>query len=327
MSIRVGGFFSGIGSHISACERLKDRADFVYVFQCEWDERTAKASDDLHGKIPNLGDITKVENIGGPLAVDLLFWTPPCQDISNAGRMAGNDKDSGTRSSLAYEVPRILAATEERERPRYLIMEEVPMMVSKKFKANFDALLQELQSLGYQHEWGIISATDCGVAQSRRRCFVISKYHAPAPKLPKPIPLQKCLKDYLDPEPVPEEYYLSEERLKGLIWSNQKEEANGNNYRFSPTDGGGNANTITSRAGSRKIEGVSPTLWAGMGKDPPRILIPTQTDSCRQVAMLDSRYYKQIEMHRRVYSIEAASPTIPTNSGGGNIPLIIEGME
>lgn len=254
MSIRVGGFFSGIGSHISACERLKDRAKFEYIFQCEWDERTAQASNDLHGNIPNLGDITQVHDIGGDLRVDILYWTPPCQDISNAGKMAGNEKGSGTRSSLAYEVPRIIAATPERERPRYLVMEEVPMMISKKFKANFDALLAELSALGYQHEYGILSATECGVAQSRKRCFVISKLGAPAPKLPAPIPLTKCLRDYLDPEPVAPEYYLSEERLKGLVWSNQKEEANGNGFRFRPLEREREAHSITSRAGGRKTD-------------------------------------------------------------------------
>lgn len=253
-TVRVGGFFSGIGSHISACKRLSDRADFVYVFQCEWDQRTAEASDDLHGKIPNLGDITKVHDIGGDLAVDLLYWTPPCQDISNAGKMAGNSKGSGTRSSLAFEVPRILSATPERERPRYLVMEEVPMMVSKTFKANFDELLGELSALGYQHEWGKLYASECGIPQSRQRVYVISKLGAPAPKLPKPIPLTKCMGDFMEPEPVAPEYYLSAKRLEGLVLSNEKEEANGNNYRFCPTDGGGIAKTITSRAGGRKTD-------------------------------------------------------------------------
>ena len=46
---------------------------------------------------------------------------------------------------------------------------------------------------------------------------------------------------------------------------------------------------------------------------------------CIQVATLDKIAYPQIEQHRRVYSIDAASPTIPTHSGGGNVPLILEG--
>lgn len=78
MTVRVGGFFSGIGSHISACDRLRDRADFEYVFQCEFDQKTALAHDTIHGQIPNLGDITTVHDIGGTLRVDILYWTPPC---------------------------------------------------------------------------------------------------------------------------------------------------------------------------------------------------------------------------------------------------------
>ena len=48
---------------------------------------------------------------------------------------------------------------------------------------------------------------------------------------------------------------------------------------------------------------------------------------CIQVAMLDKEAYPQIEMHRRVYSPAGTSPTIPTHSGGGNIPLILGARE
>lgn len=63
---------------------------------------------------------------------------------------------------------------------------------------------------------------------------MISKLNAAPPDLPRPIPLEKRLRDYLEPEPVAPEYYLSEERLKGLIWSNEKEEQKGFGYRFDP---------------------------------------------------------------------------------------------
>lgn len=219
--IRVGGFFTGIGAHHSACERLG--IDYEMVFQCEFDPQTALAYDTIHGPTRNLGDITQVTDIGGDSQVDVLFWTPPCQDISVAGRGAGNEKGSGTRSSLAFEVPRILAATRERERPKYLVMEEVPMMVSKKFKANFDQLMDELTAIGYRHTWKVLNACDYGVAQNRKRLFVISKLNGQPPELPKPVPLDKCLRDYLEPEPVDERYYLTQDRLKGLIWSSERE--------------------------------------------------------------------------------------------------------
>ena len=88
------------------------------LFQCEFDTKTAKAYDTIHGETRNLGDVCNVHDIGGELAVDILYWTPPCQDISLAGKLAGNAEGSGTRSALAYEVPRILANTSERERGR-----------------------------------------------------------------------------------------------------------------------------------------------------------------------------------------------------------------
>lgn len=247
MIVRVGGFFSGIGAHHSALDRIKEnRPDFDYrvIFQCEIDKRTSQAYDVMHGTTLNLGDITKVENIGGSLAVDILFWTPPCQDISLAGQMAGNDKDSGTRSSLAFEIPRIIEATPERERPRYLVFEEVPMMVSSLFVHNFKAIRKSLEKLGYSNNWGVLNAADYGVAQSRKRCFMVSKLNGAAPRLPKPIPLEKCLRDYLDSEPVPDYYYLSKDRLKGLIYSTEKEKTAGNGFRFEPTDGGGIAHCL-----------------------------------------------------------------------------------
>jgi len=256
-TLRVGGMFSGIGAHHSAIDRIMaDRDDirFDVIFQCEFEPKTAKAYDVMHGTTKNLGDVCGVHDIGGDLAVDILYWTPPCQDISLAGKLKGNAEGSGTRSALAYEVPRILAATPERERPKYLVFEEVPMMISAKFIGTFKDILARLTALGYRHTYGIMNAADYGVAQSRKRCFMISKLGGPAPPLPKAIPLTKCLRDYLEPEPVAPRYYLSKERLEGLIWSNAKEAEQCRGYRFRPTDGGGCAHTVTNKAGGRKTD-------------------------------------------------------------------------
>lgn len=255
MLIRIGGLFSGIGAHHSAVERVRSMfpdIDFKIVFQCEYDQKTARAYDVMHGTTLNLGDITQVNDIGGALAVDVLFWTPPCQDISNAGQRKGNAPGSGTRSALAFEVPRILANTPTDERPKYLVFEEVPAMLSDKFMGNFQALLKSLSDLGYYHEYGVMNGIDYGVAQTRKRCFMISKLGAPAPQLPRPRPLDKCLKDYLECEPVAPRYYLSENRLKGLIWSNEKEKQAKRGFKFQPTNGDGPGHTITTKEGHVK---------------------------------------------------------------------------
>jgi site-specific DNA-cytosine methylase len=124
------------------------------------------------------------------------------------------------------------------------------MMISSKFIGSFKDILARLTALGYQHTYGIMNAADYGVAQSRKRCFMISKRGGRAPQLPKPIPLTKCLRDYLEPEPVADNYYLSEDRLKGLIWSNQKEADAGRGFQFEPTDGGGDRSHRDKPSGS-----------------------------------------------------------------------------
>lgn len=256
-SIRVGGLFTGIGAHHSAVRRIMDeRQDvtFEVVFQCEFDQKTALAYDTMHGETLNLGDVTRVKDIGGDLQVDILFWTPPCQDISLAGQGRGNDENSGTRSSLAFEVPRILSNTPERERPKYLIFEEVPMMLSQKFVSNFKTIRDRLTALGYCHSYGIMNASDYGVAQSRRRCFMISKLGAPAPRLPKPMPLTKCLKDYLEPEPVAKRYYLSSEQVSKFLYDNEKNKSKGNCFKFRITKEEEIARAITTKAGQRPVD-------------------------------------------------------------------------
>lgn len=55
-TIRVGGFFSGIGAHHSACERIASEGiQFKFVFQCEYDEKTKLAYDHLHGLVGDMG--------------------------------------------------------------------------------------------------------------------------------------------------------------------------------------------------------------------------------------------------------------------------------
>lgn len=58
------------------------------------------------------------------------------------------------------------------------------------------------------------------------------------------------------------------------------------------------------------VRGISPTLWAGMGKDPPRILVREAPKTCVQVATLDKEHYRITEMYRRVYSVYGISPTV-----------------
>lgn len=94
----------------------------------------------------------------------------PCQDFSLAGKQAGGDEGSGTRSSLMYETVRIV----KKLKPKYVIWENVKNVISKKHKHNFDNYLNKMEELGYKNYWQVLNAKDYGIPQNRERVFTIS---------------------------------------------------------------------------------------------------------------------------------------------------------
>ena len=137
--------------------------------------------------------------------------THNCTDLSTAGKMAGMERGSGTRSGLLWEVERLLK--ECNELPQVLLMENVPQVHGKKNKASFDEWCQFLESLGYKNYWKDLNAKDYGVPQSRNRCFMVSLLGDYSYEFPKPIELKLKLQDLLEDE-VDEKYYLSDKMVK-----------------------------------------------------------------------------------------------------------------
>lgn len=128
----------------------------------------------------NLVDISKVSGEQMPGNTDLLTYSFPCQDLSNVGAFhhynKGIDKDSNSRSSLLWQVGRILSEMKEagKKLPRYLIMENVPTLLAPRHKENFDKWKAELADLGYvSHEYPL-NAKDFGIPQNRPRLLMIS---------------------------------------------------------------------------------------------------------------------------------------------------------
>lgn len=134
-----------------------------------------------------------------------------CQDFSLAGKQAGGDKDSGTRSSLMYETIRIV----EKLKPKYVVWENVKNLLSKKHRHNFDAYLETMERLGYTNYYQVLNAKDYGIPQNRERVFTISiRNDVDADfKFPPKQELKLKLKDILEDE-VDEKYYLSERMIK-----------------------------------------------------------------------------------------------------------------
>jgi len=202
--LKVLELFSGIGCQTQA---LKNIGIEHQSTQCDIDKYAESIYNQIHGETINLGDINKVDvehMIEGQW--DLITYSSPCQDFSIAGQQAGGDKDSGTRSSLLWECEKII----KKVKPKYLLMENVKNLLSKKHIHNFEGWLKVLEDMGYTNYYKVLNAKDFGVPQNRERVFCVSILGEHKPYVfPEPRQLNIRLKDILEPI-VDAKYYLSE---------------------------------------------------------------------------------------------------------------------
>lgn len=177
--------------------------------------------------VENVYDLTVEENHSFTVQGVIVH---NCQDFSTAGKQKGiyNADGSLTRSGLLLHVERLLTdSVLYGTQPKYLLMENVKGLVSKKFKPDFLKWLDKLKQLGYNNYWQVLNAKDYGIPQNRERVFVVSirkDIDTKGYKFPSPIPLQKRLKDVLEPC-VDEKYYLSADKVEKLtsqIKSNER---------------------------------------------------------------------------------------------------------
>ena len=143
----------------------------------------------------------------------VLTYSFPCQDLSSAGKCAGMEKGSGTRSGLLWEVERLLDECEEL--PQVLLMENVPEVIGSKNIKHFAKWVEFLDKLGYHSKWGLLNAKDFGIAQNRSRCFMVSILGDYYYDMPTGFKLEYVLKDFLDKK-VDESYYLKDETIRSL---------------------------------------------------------------------------------------------------------------
>jgi len=128
----------------------------------------------------NRVDISTINGKDMPWNIDILTYSFPCQDLSNVGAFHGYnkgiDKNSGSRSSLLWQVGRILSEMRAAaiSLPRFLLMENVPTLLSARHKKNFDVWLSDLENLGYVNQYYELNASSFGLPQNRPRLLMIS---------------------------------------------------------------------------------------------------------------------------------------------------------
>ena len=157
--------FAGIGGFRSGLSKFGDF--FVPVGFCEIDpfaRRAYEAMYDTKGEL-FFEDARKIVPEELP-DIDLICGGFPCQSFSIAGKRGGFEDARGT---LFFEIARIARA----KRPKYLLLENVPGLLSHDSGRTFATILTTLSELGYNVAWQVLNSANFGVPQSRKRVFII----------------------------------------------------------------------------------------------------------------------------------------------------------
>ncbi|KVT86336.1 DNA methyltransferase [Burkholderia territorii] len=159
--MRFGSVCSGIEAASCAWHQLGWRTAFV----SEIEPFPSAVLAHHYPTVPNLGDMTKFKE-WPDAAIDLLVGGTPCQSFSVAGLRKGLADPRGNLM-LTY------LAIAERYAPRWLVWENVPGVLSSNGGRDFGTLLGGLAELGYGYAYRVLDAQFFGVAQRRRRVFVV----------------------------------------------------------------------------------------------------------------------------------------------------------
>ncbi|MNH66458.1 Modification methylase HhaI [compost metagenome] len=208
MTLKVVELFAGIGAWSKALNRLE--VDYEVVEAVEFDEKTINSYNIIHNTKFEKKDITKIDCDKFP-DHDILFYSPPCQAFSVAGRQEGFADPRGTLFFSAFEVIKS-------KRPQIAIMENVKGLTQKKFKNEFTSMLNMLEEEGYTNYWKVLNAKEYGIPQNRDRVFIVSIRNDISKSFEFPtgfdngIRLKHLLEDEVD-----EKYYISQDKTEKLL--------------------------------------------------------------------------------------------------------------
>lgn len=157
-----GSLFAGIGGLDLGLER----AGMICKWQVEIDPFCQKV---LAKHWPDVARYEDVRDVGGHNLepVDLICGGFPCQDVSLAGKRAGLE---GQRTTLWSEFARIIGEV----RPRWVLAENVPGLLSSDNGRFFGNVLRDLAACGYDAEWDCIPAAAVGASHRRDRVYIVA---------------------------------------------------------------------------------------------------------------------------------------------------------
>lgn len=164
MTIRYLDMFAGIGGFRSGLDAV---GGFVCIGHCEIDKYANRAYNAIYEpKGEEYYEDARTINPERLPDIDLICGGFPCQSFSIAGRRGGF---ADARGTLFFEIARIAAV----KRPSYLLLENVPGLLSHDGGKTFAAILGALSELGCDVAWQVLNSKDFGVPQSRKRVYII----------------------------------------------------------------------------------------------------------------------------------------------------------
>ena len=211
--------FEGFAGYGGASYGLKRAGiNFKVVGYSEFDKFAAALYDANHkdkkgNSIKNWGDITEIDPVMLP-DFDLFTGGFPCQPFSSVGLQHG-EKDRYGRGTLMYDIIRIC----DIKRPKYILLENVKGLATKRFKNTFDTLKIELKKIGYGDLcYAILNTKDYGIPQNRERLWMFAQMGGLPYNFsmePPKIESKMRLSDFVDIHPD-EFLYLSDEQIKRI---------------------------------------------------------------------------------------------------------------
>ena len=115
-------------------------------------------------------DVTTITSGEIPYA-DIWCFGFPCVDISLAGKQRGIH---GKRSGIYFSIIDLVKGKEEKDKPTFLLIENVKNLLSINNGFDFAAVLSELDEAGYDTVWNLYNSKDHGVPQNRERVYIVA---------------------------------------------------------------------------------------------------------------------------------------------------------
>lgn len=210
--LRVGALFAGIGGIEAGLRRAGHHAEFF----CENDPAARAVLAARFEGVPVHGDVRELARRVDELPdVDVLTGGFPCQDLSQAGRVAGI---GGERSGLVTYMFEVLDELDRRVNPpTWLVIENVTNMLCLDGGRAMRFLTESLEQRGYGWAYRVVDTLGFGLPQRRKRVIMLASKRMPL------APARVLFADESGEPKAPEDpssigFYWTE-GLRGLGWA------------------------------------------------------------------------------------------------------------